>query len=175
MSYSASFVLRRCLINLYFYLAVCFVLSLLSPVSRSHLPYRVSPCSPFLFPGIPFFAPLLLVPFSFPYIPIALKQRGSSPFKVFVRFWQGDAVKGERRKIRSGEAVLRRVDLLKPPCVCRSGIIMAHKAWPCVAFERELLCLGKASLDMGRSKSLMQLQVKVKVASMDPYYLDGIQ
>lgn len=151
----------------YFYLAVSFVLSLLSPVSRSHLPYRVSPCSPSCSPAYRFLLQLLLVPFSFPIYSHSFETARVSPFKVFVRFWQGDAVKGERRKIRSGEEVLRRVDLLKPPCVCRSGIIMAHKAWPCVAFERELLCLGKASLDMGgRSKSLMQLQVKV--ASMDP-------
>ncbi|KAL6804346.1 hypothetical protein J3E68DRAFT_393149 [Trichoderma sp. SZMC 28012] len=142
----------------YFYLAVSFVLSLLSfsaqclaPIYRTVSLLAPRACSP----AYRFLLQLLLVPFSFPYIPIALKQRGSSPFKVFVRFWQGDAVKGERRKIRSGEAVLRRVDLLKPPCVCRSGIIMAHKAWPCVAFERELLCLGKASrarlLTWGRS------------------------
>ncbi|KAL6820526.1 hypothetical protein V8C40DRAFT_56233 [Trichoderma camerunense] len=158
MSYSAYFVLRQCLINVVF-LSCCILCSLssqlLSPVSRSHLAYRVSPCSPSCSPAYRFLLQLLLVPFLFPYIPIALKQRGSSPFKVFVRFWQGDAVKGERRKIRSGEEVLRRVDLLKPPCVCRSGIIMAHKAWPCVAFERELLCLGKASrarlLTWGRS------------------------
>ncbi|PTB55532.1 hypothetical protein M431DRAFT_403067 [Trichoderma harzianum CBS 226.95] len=128
------------------FLSCCILCSLSSQPSVS-LPFTV-PCLslfPVLFPGIPFFATLLLVPFSFPIYSHSFETARVSPFKVFVRFWQGDAVKGERRKISSGEAVLRRVDLLKPPCVCRSGIIMAHKAWPCVAFEGELLCLGKAS------------------------------
>ncbi|KAL6815903.1 hypothetical protein GGI42DRAFT_312566 [Trichoderma sp. SZMC 28013] len=102
MSYSASFVLRQSLINGgIFILLFGFVLSQPSCLAP-HLPCLslFLPCSPSLFPGIPFFATAAASPRFFSHDPYifshSFETARVSPFKVFVLFWTGGC--GKRRK-----------------------------------------------------------------------------
>ncbi|KAL7958378.1 hypothetical protein V8C34DRAFT_151733 [Trichoderma compactum] len=140
-------------------LLFCFVLS--QPSFAPHLPCLSLPlasrlCSPAC--RFFFWLQLLLVPFLFPcsiYFPIALKQRGS-PLSRSLFFPAGGC--GKRRKTQDWEWRGSAPSGGSSQTAVRLPIwdIMAHKAWPCVAFEKNYCVLARLRVldrDMGGARA----------------------